>query len=443
MKEKEEFPLLKIYSDRSELISGSNERQVFKEGKSSVEARARHEKIRNVLSKGYLESLIEECKKPQIKIENLSEEHLKLIESLVNSVTSEVGRAVVGLMVLQLTIKSILPEQSIRLHKASLGADFSWVEGVPMRTLDKYYFTPTLRKHDLLRLNADGIMMTRSLAENYPYSKLYKAAIRGAKSEWTELIDLVESGQLDSLNALKQMIVFLYNKSEAFTTLVDETLNKLNDYVWSNPDFDTCYHFVVKFIAQSAYSARMFEVAIHALMQVLDELKLLSGFLKPLSQMRSANKKHGNIGDIELTQTKDKMDILESWDAKYGKSYLRDELEELNEKLYSHPQALLVGFITDDHPNLKAEIKERILELETINDIEIKILNLKDWVDFQCEKYSVNKFKIGSRWLVAIAETICQKRREIAPIDEPTTEWVRTFNSLLPVSGPAPKKTLF
>jgi hypothetical protein len=36
--------------------------------------------------------------------------------------------------------------------------------------------------------------------------------------------------------------------------------------------------------------------------------------LKPLSQMRSANKKHGNIGDIEILEARQ---IIESWDAKY------------------------------------------------------------------------------------------------------------------------------
>ena len=35
--------------------------------------------------------------------------------------------------------------------------------------------------------------------------------------------------------------------------------------------------------------------------------------LKPLSQMRSANKKHGNIGDIELLEDRQ---IVEAWDAK-------------------------------------------------------------------------------------------------------------------------------
>ncbi len=37
--------------------------------------------------------------------------------------------------------------------------------------------------------------------------------------------------------------------------------------------------------------------------------------------MRSANKKHGNIGDLEVLE---KSNIIEAWDAKYGKAYLRD-----------------------------------------------------------------------------------------------------------------------
>jgi predicted neutral ceramidase superfamily lipid hydrolase len=73
------------------------------------------------LEKGFLEKIIVECKDPQIKIENITEKQTQTIESLVNSVTSEVGRAIVGLAILQLTVKAILPGQSIRLHKGGSG----------------------------------------------------------------------------------------------------------------------------------------------------------------------------------------------------------------------------------------------------------------------------------------------------------------------------------
>ena len=80
----------------------------------------------------------------------------------------------------------------------------------------------------------------------------------------------------------------------------------------------------------------------HSLMQAVIETGALADLeLKPLSQMRSANKKHGNIGDIELLENNE---IVESWDAKYGKNYLRDEIDEVSEKLEYHEKVETVGF---------------------------------------------------------------------------------------------------
>ncbi|QEC51550.1 hypothetical protein EDD80_10263 [Anseongella ginsenosidimutans] len=424
-------PVLHIYFDKSILVNEDGVESRYEEGRTSEEAKKRLAIIKAALANGFLEKIILECQDPGIKIENLTKGQVDIIESLVNSVTSEVGRALVGLTILQLTVKSIHPDQSVRLHKGSTGADFSWKEGIPMRVLDKNHITPVLRKYNLLRLNADGFMMTRSLAENYPYSKLYKAAIRGARQEWLEITDAVETGKLDAENALKQLIVFLNNKSEVFLELTKETINTLNNFLQKEPAFDECYAAIVRFIESSTYSARMFEVAMHALFQVLDDEKCLSGFLKPLSQMRSANKKHGNIGDIELTLTQGNKDILESWDAKYGKTYLRDELEELNDKLKMHPETLVAGFVTDQKPNLKPEITKRTEELELIHETQIHLMDLREWVEYQIDKYQQNPAEIGPKWLTAIGESICQLRREIAPIDEPTAEWVESFKVCL------------
>lgn len=425
-KEKQE-PVLFIFSNRSVLVNEDGVKSQYDEGQPSVSAKKRLAFIKIKLESGYLETIINECKNPEVLIEKINPEQTKVIESLVNSVTSEVGRAIVGLTILQLTVKSILPQQSIRLHKGSTGADFSWKEGIPMRVLDKNFITPVLRRHNLLKLNADGFMMTRSLAENYPYSKLYKAAIRGARLEWLEITDAVERGDLDSLNALKQLIVFLNNKSEAFLKLTAEAIKSLKIFLKRKPDINECFVTIKTFIDSSTYSARMFEVAMHSLFQVFEEEKCLSGFLKPLSQMRSANKKHGNIGDIELTMTQGHMDIIESWDAKYGKTYLRDELEELDDKLKSHPQTVIAGFVTDQQPNLKSEIKKRVAELRLIHETEIPIMEFGQWVNYEINKYQLNPNIVGAKWLIALAESICQMRRDIAPIDEPTTEWVESF----------------
>lgn len=431
IKEQKE-PVLYIFSDRSILVNEEGQVYQFDEGKTSSAAKQRLATIKHALDKGFLESLIEECKDPNVKIENISEEQSRVLESLVNSVTSEVGRAIVGLTILQLTVKAILPEQSIRLHKGGSGTrDFSWKEGIPMRNLDSNYITPVLRKYDLLKINKFGFMMTRTLAENYPYSKLYKAGIRGARQEWLDITDWAETGEIDSYNALKQLLIFLNNKTEAFQALVQNTLESLDLYLQKKPKFQDCLELIVKFIDKSTYSARVFEVSVHAFFQVLSSDKHLNGYLKPLSQMRSANKKHGNIGDIEITLSEGNMDIVEAWDTKFGKTYLRDELEELYDKLKLHPQATIAGFITDQRPNLKDEIQVRMSEIKEIYDTEISIMEFGEWINSQIQNYDIVCEDLGAKWLTAIAESICQLRREIAPIDEPTTEWVESFNELL------------
>lgn len=426
-KEVKSEPVLHVYSDKSILVNENGVQNLFAEGPPTPEAKKRLATIKQTLQNGFLENIIVECQHPEVKIENLSEVQIKLIESLVNSVTSEAGRGIVVLSVLQLTVKAILPEQSIRLHKASTGAKFSWKEGIPMRGLDANFITPVLRKYNLIKLNSFGFMMTRSLAENYPYSRLYKASIKGAKEEWMNLMDAMEDGTLDNYNALKQFIVFLHNKSEAFKQLAEKASSKISTLSKKKPDFKTCFKIITSFIDNSTYSARMFEVAMHCLFQVFEDEKCLEGFLKPLSQMRSANKKHGNIGDIEITLTKGGMDILESWDAKYGKSYLRDELEELHDKLKLHPQTKIAGFVTDVKPSLKKEMDVRINELEILHATVIPVMEFSEWIKTQIEKYELDNNKVGIAWLIAIEESICQKRRERAPIDEPTTEWVQTF----------------
>jgi hypothetical protein len=191
-----------------------------------------------------------------------------------------------------------------------------------MRVLDKEFNTPVLRKYDLVKLNADGVFMTRSLAENYPYSQLYKAASRGAKTEWLAIVDLAEFEKLDPTAALKQLVVMLFNRSDTFKKDSELALEAVKSVAGKIENLAHATKFIRTFVDSSTYAARLFEIAMHSLFQVLEDHSAFSdGFLKKLSQMRSANKKHGNIGDIEITTGKrDSLHIVESWDAKYGKA---------------------------------------------------------------------------------------------------------------------------
>lgn len=270
-------------------------------------------------------------------------------------------------------------------------------------------------------------MMTRSLAENYPYSRLYKAAIRGARKEWIEIVDLLELGDFEPETALRMVIRLLLNRSNTFTKSADATLSVISQVISTMPTAERVVSFFSTYIQNATYSARVLEVVMHSLYQALEDRQFLEGDLKPLSQMRSANKKHGNVADVELTVAGTKFEILEAWDAKYGKPYLRDELEELNEKLREHSETNIVGFVVDSEPNLTQDIVARIEELQSIHDVEIYLLSFSNWSKQTLSHAGVEQDKTALDWLVAFAESICQRRRDRAPIDEPSDEWVQSL----------------
>jgi hypothetical protein len=424
----EEKPRLEVCLARSRLVHEHKPAQEFKEGKPSAAARERLQKIREELDRGFLSDLITECRKPAAgAVDPIDEDHVRLLDRLVGQVTSEFGRGLVILTVLQLCIKAVAPAQSIRLHKSGGGGgNFSWAEGVPMRTLDNNYITPVLRRFDLIRMNKDGGMMTRTLAENYPYCKLYKAAIRGGRKEWMELVDLIEYGDLPARPALKHLIGLLWNHSDKFQASVKQALKAVQEVFPRVGSLDDAIAFVAEYVDRSDYSARVLEIAMHALFQVLEDAKLLEGVLKPLCQMRSANKKHGNVGDIEVIRKKGGLEILEAWDAKYGKPYLREELEEVNEKLEDHSETETVGFVVNVAPDMRDEIKRRMAEVEQLHDVEVVIQSFPDWVRSQhaSRADSVSGKEFGRRWIMAFAESLTQQRRDRAPIDEPADAWV-------------------
>jgi len=415
---------LRIYKDRSELIDDDGNAITFFEGQPNEESKKRNRKIKDVLEEEWFRKFVETTiQNPSTEID-IQDKHRELIEELINSVTSEVGRALVGLTILQMTIKTIVPDQSIRLHKGG-NADFSWADGITMRTLDSNYIEPVLREFNLLYINKYGVFMTRSLAENYPYTQFYKAAIRGGKEYWLTITDEIEENELNCLNGLKYIISLLSNRSEAFNKMANETIQLKNQYLKTVNQNDEIFDFIDSHIRDSSYSARLFEIALHSLIQTVQDMGQLDGFLLPLCQMRTANKKHRNIGDIEIVVNKLNNRIIEVWDAKYGKPYLRDELEELNDKLISYGAVKTVGYVTDGIPNITSDIQERLNELQEIHNTEIKILSFKEWVDLWCDRIEKrNDLDFAKKWLTIYVESLCQKRREFAPIDEPSEEWV-------------------
>jgi hypothetical protein len=148
--------------------------------------------------------------------------------------------------------------------------------------------------------------------------------------------------------------------------------------------------------------------------------------------MRTANKKHRNIGDIEIVVNEMNNRVIEAWDAKYGKPYLRDELEELNDKLMAYGPVQMVGYVTNAKPEITPDIQNRLNDIKEIHEVEIQILSFRDWFEFWRKRIDkINDIEFTKQWLMAYVESLCQKRRTLAPIDEPSDEWVQDLISNL------------
>ncbi len=411
---------LDIYLDRYELHQ-NNIVTTYYEGFQNIATQKRYEEINKVLSEGYLYDVMDNLQ--NVDFMKLSDDNKILIKRLVNGITSEAGRALVGVTFLQLTIKSITPNQSIRLHKGTTRrGSFSWVDGISMRTIDSTYSTPFLREQGLLNVNKFGVFMTRSLAENYPYSKLYKAEMRGPFAEWIDIVDAIESKAMPAELGLSYLISQLQNKSDAFNEMANKAIGLAKNY--SDKSFENICKFMKEFFNDTDYSARAFEIVIHGFMQAMSEMNFIGDLeLVPISQMRSANKKHGNIGDIEL---KDGRVIVEAWDAKYGKPYLRDELEELRDKILMSPGVKITGFIVDRVVDKRKDVVNRAEEIEMETGVEIFLFSFDEWIVYQTKNIIKSKLDmIAERWLVAVVESLSQRRLDMAPIDEPCEGWVK------------------
>ena len=85
------------------------------------------------------------------------------------------------------------------------------------------------------------------------------------------------------------------------------------------------------------------------------------------------------MGDVEILLNTGSTIILEAWDAKYGKEDLREEVEELSEKLQNHPDCALAGFVANQQLKISEKLRSRIQEIEDIiaraNVIDVTKIN--------------------------------------------------------------------
>ena len=419
---------LDIYSDRSELHDGV-EVTVFYEGVQSQESIRRYEHIQQRMREGFFKQIYAEVSNPEFRLE-FDDRYKAPFDEMVSQLSNQSGRALVGLLHLQLAIKDIEPTQSIRLHKGGKSkTGFSWCEGISMRSLDTKFNIPYLREYNLLSINHDGVMMTRTLAENYPYSKAYKAEIKGVKP-WLDIIESVEQGEMNPHAALCYLTILLKNRSDNFAKLVDRAIELIHNT--DHMSFKEIQRMIERFYTETEYSARAFEIAIHSFMQAIYEIipnTRIGTELRPISQMRNANKKSNTVGDIEIVE--DNI-IVEAWDAKFDKRGIRDEIEELEEKLYNQPNVAKAGFIGDQPFHVNDEIKRRMDELGSVFNVDIQAMSIDQWLSYEMGPINRDlKNEIAHAWIRALVESLGQKRRDIAPINEPCDIWLKTIINLM------------
>ena len=422
---------LDVYPNRSELFLGAdNPAVVFPEGPQDEATQKRYRKIVDAFRAGFLEKVYRECVTGRHDLSNLPKDVCDHLRNMVSAISASGGRALVGLVFLQLAVKTIAPKQSVRLHKGGPAIkDFSWRQGISLRSLDKDFSSAFLRDNKLLEINRDGVMMTRTLAENYPYTQLYKARMAGPASDWMAIVDGMECSAFDPLLALSFLMSALKNRSEQFSKLADDcdaAIEKIPDI-----DLNAATDLLARFVATTEYSARAFEVVMHSLVQALADIGAhLDGNLAPLSQMRSANKKAGNIGDIELISPGGR--IVEAWDAKFGKPYLWDELVELEEKLSEKTGVKIAGFVTDGDPMLPNDLLNRKREIAEETGTNVEIFSFRDWVRIQTGDLSPeHRAAFPKAWLKAAGESFGRKRLNIAPIDEPCNVWLSDLTNAI------------
>ena len=120
--------------------------------------------------------------------------------------------------------------------------------------------------------------------------------------------------------------------------------------------------------------------------------------------------------------------FVQSWDAKFGKTLLREELEEAVEKIAPHEKLALLGFITSEPLRRKGELEPRVIELQKIYGIEIRFDCWKVWtegvISTMVRQQMGTEEEVVRNWLYMYCDYLGQKRRDVAPIDEPCYQWV-------------------
>ena len=81
------------------------------------------------------------------------------------------------------------------------------------------------------------------------------------------------------------------------------------------------------------------------------------------------------------------------------------------------------------------ELDDRINDLSNLHGVNFAIVSYTDWVQIiyeRCIQSSIiDEINLSRNWIKAYVLTLAQRKRSIAPVDEPCMEWIRLLKEEL------------
>jgi len=411
--------------------------ETFTRGKA--DAKSKTDEILNILNieNGFLDSIlndaIKQSKKGIFPFEDplLTEKGAILTRALIDGFGGEKGRGLYVHSVLVSAIKTVCPEQDIRLHKTD------WVDGIGMRVIDKKCISAWFNSRNLgVKMNSDGVFMTRSLAVDIPYVPSFPPKIKGPKDEWLELISGIQFGEIDPESALRALLFGAHIRNIKFDNLVDSIFELCSRFD-ENPSqvFDIIHKHIYQ---RKNGGSRLLEIALHSFVQICFEEGYeiptigKTSLMAPIKPMRSPDKKAGDVGDIQFRHEsfideKGSRYIVYAIDAKYGKSISDYEIDRLLTHLSDEdtPQPHLTNFdfVGLDKPCINAK-KTHLFNQPNFPDI--RAISLREFV----REIDPNDL-LSIKWFKRYVSMLSTQNLGYGQVTEITTDWLISLLTLL------------
>lgn len=366
-------------------------------------------------------------------IPDIDKKNQQLLDDVVLGIRSE-GRGIAGVCCVQLFIKSVEPRLSARLHKTS------WVGGWSLRVLDDGFgdraIGVELNERNLLLANTrGGSAMTRGLAQSEPYTPIYNPAMSGPRESWLEIVEQLESNEIDPEPSLLYFLKRLFDERELIEKDVSEAIAAVELFDELNPLIGDVHKLLIDHMEQADRQAKLLEVAAHSLLQAVEDVGGLPGSLKKLEELTVANRRSGtstrvaeDVGDVEIAYSDDEDSLLHTWDSKYV-DVNRGELSGLAEKLDNNPEVKRAGFVRVRTSNAGSEVLDLEAEIEEKYQIEIEYASLSEFRKIYLDNAGVSLDPVT--WLEAYIKTLGRKRMDRALVRQSPVGWLESLVELI------------